>query len=119
MRLPIQYAMAHPRRLPAPAARLDLTTVGKLTFDTVDQKKYPCLALAYEAGRRGGTYPTVLNASNEEAVARFLAKDLGFTRIPELIEAALQAHTPHLLPTLDEVIEADAWARTFSRKYRR
>jgi 1-deoxy-D-xylulose-5-phosphate reductoisomerase len=119
MRLPIQYALGHPRRLPAPATRLDLTSVGSLTFGTVDQEKYPCLALAYEAGRRGGTYPTVLNAANEEAVARFLAEDLGFTQIAELIEAALQAHTPRVLPTLEEVIEADTWARTFSRQYRR
>jgi 1-deoxy-D-xylulose-5-phosphate reductoisomerase len=117
MRLPIQYAMAHPRRLSAPAARLDLTNVGQLTFGSVDAEKYPCLALAYEAGRRGGTYPTVLNAANEEAVARFLASSLGFTQIAQLIEAALQAHTPKVIPSLDEVIEADAWARDFSRTW--
>ncbi len=119
MRLPIQYAMAHPRRLSAPVERLDLAAVGKLTFSTVDAAKYPCLALAYESGRRGGTYPTVLNAANEEAVARFLANELGFTQIAELIDAALQAHTPRPAPSLEQVIEADTWARDFSRLWSR
>jgi 1-deoxy-D-xylulose-5-phosphate reductoisomerase len=114
MRLPIQYAMAHPRRLSAPAERLDLASVGQLTFASVDLEKYPCLELAYQAGRRGGTYPTVLNAANEVAVTRFLGNALGFTRIAELIDAALQAHVPRMLPSLDEVIEADTWARDFS-----
>ncbi len=115
MRLPIQYALAHPRRLAAPAAHLDLATVGQLTFDGVDRQKYPCLDLAYAAGRRGGTYPTVLNAANEEAVALFLASDLPFTRIADVIDAALQAHTPNAQPSLEQVIHADAWARHFSR----
>jgi 1-deoxy-D-xylulose-5-phosphate reductoisomerase len=111
MRLPIQYAMAHPRRLHAPAERLDLTAVGQLTFAPVDHAKYPCLNLAYEAGRRGGTYPTVLNAANEVAVARFLNHDLRFVDIAALIDRALQAHTVRPVPSLEEVIEADAWAR--------
>src|SRR6202165_1289856 len=109
MRLPIQYALAHPRRLAAPAERLDLTTVGKLTFESVDRGKYPCLDLAYESGRRGGTFPTVLNAANEEAVALFLNGNLGFTRIAETIDATLQAHKPPPQPSLEQVVEADAW----------
>jgi 1-deoxy-D-xylulose-5-phosphate reductoisomerase len=117
MRLPIQYAMAHPRRLSTPTARLDLAAVGQLTFTKVDRDKYPCLELAYEAGRRGGTYPTALNAANEEAVARFLAGDLGFTHIFEVIDATLQAHMPRPVPTLEEVVEADAWARGFARSW--
>jgi 1-deoxy-D-xylulose-5-phosphate reductoisomerase len=117
MRLPIQYALAHPRRLFAPVERLNLAEVGQLTFSSVDAAKYPCLGLAYEAGRRGGTCPTVLNAANEVAVARFLAHDLRFQQIAELIAAALQAHTPRPIPSLDEVIEADAWAREFSRHW--
>jgi 1-deoxy-D-xylulose-5-phosphate reductoisomerase len=119
MRLPIQYAMAHPRRLTTPVERLDLAAIGQLTFASVDAAKYPCLRLAYESGRRGGTYPTVLNAANEVAVERFLDNDLGFTQIAALIDAALQVHTPTPMPTLEEVLEADRWAREFSRHWHR
>jgi 1-deoxy-D-xylulose-5-phosphate reductoisomerase len=117
MRLPIQYALAHPRRLSAPAERLDLTAVGALTFASVDHQKYPCLELAYQAGRQAGTSPTVLNAANEEAVSQFLANKLRFTQIPELIDAALQAHVTRPSPTLEEVVEADTWARQFARSW--
>jgi 1-deoxy-D-xylulose-5-phosphate reductoisomerase len=117
MRMPIQYAIAHPRRLSAPTERLDLPSIGQLTFASVDQLKYPCLELAYQCGRDGGTYPTVLNAANEEAVAQFLASKLRFTQIAELIDAALQAHSVRPRPSLEEVIEADAWARDFSRSW--
>jgi 1-deoxy-D-xylulose-5-phosphate reductoisomerase len=117
MRLPIQYAMAHPRRLSAPVERLDLAAVGRLTFTQVDTTKYPCLGLAYFAGRHGGSYPTVLNAANEVAVARFLGSDLAYMQIPELIDAALQAHTPRSQPSLEDVIESDAWARDFARAW--
>ncbi len=119
MRLPIQYAMAHPRRLVAPTDRLDLATAGSLTFAPVDGSKYPCLALAYTAGRAGGTVPTVLNAANEIAVARFLSHDLAFVEIASLIDATLQAHTPRQSPSLEEVLSADRWARTFSESWRR
>lgn len=117
MRLPIQYALAHPRRLHAPVERLDLAAIGQLTFASVDYAKYPCLALAYQAGRGGGTYPTVLNAANEIAVDRFLSGDLAFTQIASLIDAALQAHIPQPLPSLEQVNEADHWARTFARSW--
>jgi 1-deoxy-D-xylulose-5-phosphate reductoisomerase len=117
MRLPIQYALAHPRRLAAPADRLDLAAIGKLTFASVDRHKYPGLDLAYEAGRRGGTYPTVLNAANEEAVALFLDNHLSFTRIADVIGATLQAHKPSAQPSLEQVVGADAWARDFSRRW--
>jgi 1-deoxy-D-xylulose-5-phosphate reductoisomerase len=118
MRLPIQYAMAHPRRLPAPPDRLNLAAIASLTFSAVDHAKYPCLELAYTAGRRGGTYPTVLNAANEEAVARFLAHELRFLDIPDLIAAALATHAGAATPTLDEVVAADDWARSFARHWR-
>jgi 1-deoxy-D-xylulose-5-phosphate reductoisomerase len=118
MRLPIQYALSHPRRLTAFAERLDLAAVGQLTFAAVDFDKYPCLRLAYAAGRAGGTAPTVLNAANEEAVARFLAHDLSFLHIARVIEAALSAHTPADEPSLEEVLVADDWARTFARTWR-
>jgi 1-deoxy-D-xylulose-5-phosphate reductoisomerase len=117
MRLPIQYAMAHPRRLPAPVQPLSLPSVAKLTFDSVDEAKYPCLGLAYAAGRQGGTSPTVLNAANEVAVARFLDHDLAYMDIAKLIDAALQAHIPKSAPALDEVLEADTWARAFAHQW--
>ncbi len=119
MRLPIQYAMAHPRRLRTPVERLDLASVAQLTFTQVDSAKYPCLGLAYFAGRSGGTYPTVLNAANEVAVARFLDTDLKFMRIAELIDAALQDHRPSATPSLEQVLEADTWARDFAQGWHR
>jgi 1-deoxy-D-xylulose-5-phosphate reductoisomerase len=115
MRLPIQYAMAHPRRLPAPAERLDLAHLASLTFGAVDADKYPCLDLAYAAGRVGGTAPTVLNAANEVAVERFLDNDLEFLGIPRLIREALEGHTPRSEPSLETVMQADTWAREFAR----
>jgi 1-deoxy-D-xylulose-5-phosphate reductoisomerase len=117
MRLPIQYAMAHPRRLSAPVERLDLASVAQLTFTQVDSEKYPCLDLACQAGRSGATYPTVLNAANEVAVARFLDNNLKFVQIAELIDAALQQHRPCPDPSLEEVLSADTWAREFARDW--
>jgi 1-deoxy-D-xylulose-5-phosphate reductoisomerase len=117
MRLPIQYAMAHPKRLPTPAERLDLSAIGSLTFTAVDTEKYPCLGLAYAAGRQGGTCPTVLNAANEIAVARFLNHELPYMAIATLIESALEAHAVAAAPSLDEVIEADRWARQFAQTW--
>jgi len=117
MRLPIQYALAHPRRLTAPTDRLDLTSVSSLTFADVDHAKYPCLKLAYMAGRQGGTAPTVLNAANEVAVARFLDGDLPFLGIASLIAAALDAHTATPDPSLEEVEAADGWARQFAHSW--
>lgn len=117
MRLPIQYALAHPARLSAPAERLDLAAVARLTFSDVDHDKYPCLELAYSAGRNGGTYPTVLNAANEVAVARFLDGRLPFLSIGQLIAAALEAHHGTPEPSLEQVEVADAWARAFARAW--
>ena len=117
MRLPIQYALTYPRRLPAPVEPLDLAGVGRLTFAEVDPRRYPCLELAYAAGRRGGTYPTVLNAANEEAVDRFLRAEVRFTDIALLIEDILAAHQATPRPTLDEVLAADDWARGYARAW--
>ena len=112
MRLPIQYAMAHPRRLSAPAERLDLAAVGQLTFANVDRAKYPCLELAYQAGRQGGTYPTVLNAANEEAVTAFLAGEIPFSGIVRTVERALDAFDGGG-DTLEDILAADRWAREY------
>jgi 1-deoxy-D-xylulose-5-phosphate reductoisomerase len=111
MRLPIQYALAYPDRLPAPTESLDLLKVGQLSFEPVDHARFPCVGLAYQAGHLGGSFPAVLNAANEEAVRLFLTDLLPFQRIPSVIEAALEAHVPVRSPGLDELAEVDAWAR--------
>jgi 1-deoxy-D-xylulose-5-phosphate reductoisomerase len=111
MRLPIQYALTYPERLPSPLKRLDLVKIKKLTFQKPDTRKFSCLKLAYEAARIGGTAPAVLNAANEVAVSLFLKKKSGFMEIPEIIEKVLKRHKPIKNPTLNEILKADAWAR--------
>ncbi|WP_041374734.1 1-deoxy-D-xylulose-5-phosphate reductoisomerase [Prochlorococcus marinus] len=113
MKLPILYCLSWPERLETPWRRLNLAEVGELTFRAPDTKKYPCMELAYAAGRAGGTMPAVLNAANEEAVAQFLEERIHFLDIPEVIEAACERHKPDLQtqPQLDDVLAVDAWAR--------
>ena len=111
MRLPIQYALTYPERLPAPLKRLDLTKIRRLTFQKPDTRKFPCLKLAYEAARIGGTAPAVLNATNEIAVSLFLKRKIGFMEIPRMIEKVLNKHKPIKNPTLSEILKADARAR--------
>lgn len=115
MRLPIQCALSYPERLPIPGVeRLDLTTIGALHFAPVDFERFPCLALALEAGRRGGTYPTVLSTVDEIAVDAFLAGHISFLQIPQMLEAALEVHNSVPDPTLEEILAADAWARAWA-----
>jgi 1-deoxy-D-xylulose-5-phosphate reductoisomerase len=112
MRLPIQYALAYPQRLANPGLpRLDLTRLGSLCFQEVDLARYPCLGLALEAGRAGGTCPAVLNAADEVAVARFLKGEITFLGIPTLIEGVLARHQGVAEPSLEDLLAADAWAR--------
>ena len=112
MRLPIQCALAYPERMPKPpSASLDLAVVGSLTFSAPDMSRYPCLRLAMEAGQRGGTYPAVMAAADEVAVDRFLKGGIGFLDIPRVVESVLEAHSPISSPDLEEVMEADRWAR--------
>ncbi len=111
MRLPIQLALAWPERLGAPGGkRLDWAGLGSLSFEPVDTETFRCLGLAYEAGRKGDTYPAVLNAANEVAVGAFLGGRLGFLGIPDIVEQVLEAHEPSP-PSLEGVLEVDAWAR--------
>src|SRR5437667_10413824 len=91
MAVPILYALTYPERRPTPAARLDLTRAGQLTFYEPDADKFPCLGLARGALERGGAAPVVLNAANEIAVAAFRDRRIGFTEIAQLIEWALDA----------------------------
>ncbi|MGG1655178.1 1-deoxy-D-xylulose-5-phosphate reductoisomerase [Geobacillus thermopakistaniensis] len=116
MRVPIQYALAYPKRLPLPSAKpLDLISLGALHFAPVDFDRYRCLRLAYEVGKRGGSLPTVLNAANEEAVAAFLAGRIPFLAIEEWIERALERHRPVSDPQLEDIREIDADARAYVR----
>jgi 1-deoxy-D-xylulose-5-phosphate reductoisomerase len=115
MRHAIQYALTYPERLPSPCGYLDLATVGTLEFQEPDPGRFPCVRLAYEALRAGGTYPAVLNGANEEAVAAFLDGQIGFLDIPRLVEEALTAHEGRGAASLDAVLEADAWARREAR----
>lgn len=112
MGLPILCALSYPERLPYQGvARLDLARAGSLNFSAPDMNRYPCLRLAIEAGRKGGTYPAVLTGSGEVAVDRFLEAAIRFTEIPAVIEDALAAHSPDDAATLESVRSADAWAR--------
>lgn len=111
MRLPIQYALSHPDRWPNDLNRLDLASIRTLTFGEVDLDRYPAVRLALQAGRAGGTCPAVLCAADEVAVGAFLDGSIGFLGIPDVVEETLNAHVNCLHPTLDDILEADGWAR--------
>jgi len=112
MRLPILCALSYPERLPNPGMqRLDLSTIGALHFAAPDSARFPCLALAMEAGRRGGTYPAVLVGAGEVSVERFLGGAIGFTEMAHVVEDALGAHEGAADDDLDSVLTAGAWAR--------
>jgi 1-deoxy-D-xylulose-5-phosphate reductoisomerase len=111
MRIPIQYALTYPDRAEAPVDRLDLARIGRLHFEKPDRQKFPCVDLAYEAGKKGGTYPAVLNAANEVAVSRFLNEEIPFTQIPKIISNTLRKFRPLTNGTLDGILSADRWAR--------
>jgi len=113
MRLPILYAMSWPERIYTNWERLDLVKAGNLTFKAPDDQKYPCMSLAYAAGRAGGSMPAVLNAANEQAVALFLEEKIEFLDIPRVIELTCDRHRidNRQDPTLEDIIEADRWSR--------
>jgi 1-deoxy-D-xylulose-5-phosphate reductoisomerase len=111
MRLPIQYACSYPDRWDAPLPPLDLVRAGHLEFHEPDLAGFPCLTLAYDALRAGGTAPAVLNAANEVAVAAFLDGRLPFTRIAQVIAGTMRAHDPAPASTLPAIRRVDAWAR--------
>jgi len=111
MRLPIQYALSWPARLPVAWGQADLCEIATLTFEKVDLTRYPCLQLAYEAARVGGTMPTVMSAADEVAVAAFLAGKIRFTDIARLVSRVMGRHRSRPQPSLEEVLAADAEAR--------
>ena len=116
MRLPIQYALTYPDRMLNDFERMDFTKFSKLTFEKPDLDTFPCLKLAFDCLKMGGTYCTVLNASNEVLVNEFLEDKIGFYDIPYYIEKTLQAHNSIENPTLEEILEVDRWAREYVKK---
>lgn len=114
MRLPIQYALTYPERLPGAAAPLDLRTIGALDFEPPDPIRFPCLAYARAALLQGGTAPAALNAANEVAVQSFLDGRIGFAEIPRLVRTILDHHRPRPAASLDAVLEADGEARALA-----
>lgn len=112
MRIPIQYALSYPNRWLNKLPRLKLTELKGLTFEKPDMVRFPCLALAFQAGRQGGSAPVVLNAANEIAVHAFLAKEIKFMDISAVVEKTLHTHEIKTPSCLEEIIETDSWART-------
>lgn len=114
MRVPIQYALSYPERLPLSSTKqLNLWEVGKLHFEKADFERYRCLQFAYDSGKIGGTMPTVLNAANEEAVGAFLKGQIAFLQIEDLIEKALTKHSVISNPDLHIIQEVDKETRQF------
>jgi 1-deoxy-D-xylulose-5-phosphate reductoisomerase len=112
MRLPIQYALSYPRRWPNPGLpRLDWNKINSLDFEPIDYDRFPCLKLAVEAGKSGGTYPAVLCAADEVAVELFLNHRIGFTDIARIVQETLEQHRSISAPSLEEILAADNWAR--------
>lgn len=116
MRIPIAYALSYPERLPCRDRGLDLLEAGALEFFEPDYDKYPNLRLAYEAARKGGTQPAVLNGANEVVVRAFLDKKIGFNEMPVVIEKALVRHATLFEPSLADILDADCWAKEEARK---
>jgi len=114
MRLPIQYALVYPERIDTELPRMPLSAYANLTFEAPDEDKFPALGLARHASKTGGTLPAVMNAANEEAVGLFLNHKLSYLGMGEKIRLAMDAHDS-VEPTLDNILNADTWAREFVR----
>lgn len=111
MRIPISYALSYPERLPVSLPSLDLLEIEKLTFMKPDHERFPCLNLAYNALKAGGTMTAVLNAANEIAVDAFLNNRIRFPEIPEIIEKVMSSHKNGAASHVDDILRADLWAR--------
>jgi len=118
MRLPIQYALSYPERWPnSELPRLDWNKIQSMNFYPVDYSKFPCLKLALDAGKSGGTYPAVLSAADEVAVDLFLNNKIGFTDIAIIVQETLEQHKNVANPSLEEILTADAWAREYTEHF--
>lgn len=111
MRIPIQYALSYPQRLPNKFGSVDFYKLAKFHFEKPDFKKFPCLELSYQAAQEMGTLPCVLNAANEVCVNEFLNGRLGFLSIPKVIKKVLKRHRNKTNPDLEDILQADKWAR--------
>ncbi len=116
MCLPIQYALTYPDRAPSERVQTDFARLGKLTFEEPDAERFPALKLARRAGEVGGTLPAVLNAANEVAVEAFVNRKINFPQITETVRRTMDAHKVVEHPTLEQILEADAWARREAAK---
>ncbi len=111
MKLPIQYALYYPERRFLPGDRLDFGSMGQITFEPPDPENFRGLALAYEAGRRGGSLPVVFNAANEYAVSEFLNRRISYLEITDMIEEAMRAHQVIDAPDVEQILEAERQTR--------
>ena len=118
MKIPIQFALTYPRHAPAMWELLDLIKIGTFTFEEPDLNRFPCINLAYQALKQGGTTPAVLNVANEQSVYRFLDGNIGFMEIPEIIEKACEAHEWNTHPSLDELVHLEKWATDFVSSFK-
>jgi len=117
MRFPIQYALSYPKRLTNPRLpNINLVQLNSLTFEAINYSMFPCLQLALDAGKRGGTYPAVLCAADEVAVELFLKQHINFSGIAEIIASTISLHRGITNPTLDDILTADDWARDTALK---
>ncbi len=117
MRVPISYALHYPKRASLSLPSLGLEEIGRLTFEKPNLKSFPLLSCAYEALKAGGSVPAVLNAANEAAVEAFLSERIGFLDIHKVVRKTIDAHLPHPIRTLPEVLSADRWAREEAHRW--
>ena len=117
MKIPIQYALTYPDRYFGEWESLDLLKLGSINFESPDINKFPCIALAYEALKKKGTMPAVLNVANEQAVYRFLNKEIGFMDIPYIIEKACEKHDWVSNPSLDDLLYLETWTTNYVKQF--
>lgn len=117
MKIPIQYALTYPDRCFGEWESLDLLKLGSINFESPDINKFPCIALAYEALKKEGTMPAVLNVANEQAVYRFLNKEIGFMDIPYIIEKACEKHDWVSNPSLDDLLYLETWTTNYVKQF--
>ena len=117
MKIPIQYALSYPNHIKTNWEPLDLVKIKSLTFESVNYERFPCIKLAYESLARGGTSSSVLNVANEQAVYRFLKKEIGFMEIPKLIEIAMDNHDWTEDPSIDDILSLEEWTKNFVKSF--